>query len=377
MNVLIINLILTTAEKGVITRRKSIADTMISCLARGFVKLGHQVTLLASEDFKPTKPESHEFNIIYFKSLLPCIFKPALLPWPKGLHSYLNKNIKNFDIVVSSEAFSLGTLIASYTCGKKLMVWQEMAYHQKLFHKIPSKLWHNVIALKLLRHNLIIPRSKPAQDFIKKYAQHVSNELVDNPADPQVLYPSHHSTHSMIVVSQLIKRKNVDKIIDIFGRFVNKPKFNDYLLHIIGDGKERDNLLRIIKENHLEQNVLLHGFLPHHELNSYLRSAKALLVKTSMDLNMVTIPEAIVSGTPVVMNTVPTTASFVANNHLGLVDDNWDENTLAKLIEDYDSMHEACIKARDSLTNVGCAKKMIEIFDNFINPHTSPNQNIT
>lgn len=82
-----------------------------------------------------------------------------------------------------------------------------------------------------------------------------------------------------------------------------------------------------------------------------------------MDLNMVSIPESIVSGTPVVMNTMPTSASFVNDNHLGIAKDNWDEHTLIQLISDYESYHEACVKARFGLTNVGCAKKMISIFE--------------
>ena len=48
MKILIINCILTTAEKGVITPKKSIWDCMISTIARGFIELGHEVTLLAA-----------------------------------------------------------------------------------------------------------------------------------------------------------------------------------------------------------------------------------------------------------------------------------------------------------------------------------------
>ena len=54
MKILIINCILSTAEHGIIKTKESISDCMISNFARGFVELGHQVTLLASADFKPT-----------------------------------------------------------------------------------------------------------------------------------------------------------------------------------------------------------------------------------------------------------------------------------------------------------------------------------
>ena len=49
MNILILNLILSTPEKGVIKKRDSISDTMICSFARGFVALGHSVTIVAAE----------------------------------------------------------------------------------------------------------------------------------------------------------------------------------------------------------------------------------------------------------------------------------------------------------------------------------------
>ena len=49
MKILIINCILSTAEHGIIKTKESISDCMISTFARGFIELGHEVTLLASQ----------------------------------------------------------------------------------------------------------------------------------------------------------------------------------------------------------------------------------------------------------------------------------------------------------------------------------------
>ncbi len=362
MNVLIINLILTTAEKGVITRRKSIDDTMICCLARGFVELGHHVTLLASEDFKSTEPENHSFDVVFFKSKFPRLFKPAYLPWPKRLGKYLRDNGNNFDIVISKEVFSIGTLIASRHVKGKLMIWHELALHQRMMHHLPSKIWYNLIMACFMRNELVVPVSRPAQHFIAQYAHNVSEEIVDHPADPKVLYPCEEPEDSMIVVSQLIKRKNIDKIILSFSKFVKKEPYQHYLLHIIGDGEQRQNIEQIIIDNNLSNNVVLHGFMSHRQLASLLRKAKALLFKTSKDNNVVTIPEAIVSGTPIVMNTVPTNASFVKEHGLGIVNDNWNELDLMNLVDNYQLYHQSCLLVRETLTNTGCARKFLDIF---------------
>lgn len=76
---------------------------------------------------------------------------------------------------------------------------------------------------------------------------------------------------------------------------------------------------------------------------------------------MLTTAEAITSGTPIVTNTVPSTASFIATHGLGIVRDDWDENDLIEIINNYDKLHEACLREGKELTNVACARKMIGI----------------
>ena len=92
MNILLLNLILHTPEKGVIPRRQTNHDSMIYNMARGFVANGHSVTLVASEEYRPMLPESNSFNVIYLPSRLPSVFKPSLLPFPVGLYRFLKKN---------------------------------------------------------------------------------------------------------------------------------------------------------------------------------------------------------------------------------------------------------------------------------------------
>ena len=117
MKVLIINCILTTAEHGIIKRKESISDCMISNFARGFIELGHTVTLLASEEFRPTgNDEDLPFEVIYFPSRLPQVFKPSLLPWPKGLRQWLKANAEGYDLVIASESFQVSSLIAARAC---------------------------------------------------------------------------------------------------------------------------------------------------------------------------------------------------------------------------------------------------------------------
>ncbi len=85
MNILVVNLILFTPEKGVIPRMTTIKDTMIHSLCSGLVRIGNKVTLAASEEYRPTSNETYDFDLKFFKSKLPSLFKPSLIPYPAGL----------------------------------------------------------------------------------------------------------------------------------------------------------------------------------------------------------------------------------------------------------------------------------------------------
>ena len=386
--------ILSTAEHGIIKRKESISDCMISNFARGFIELGHQVTLLASAEFMPTgKDEGLPFDVIYFPSQLPRVFKPSLLPWPRGMRQWLKQHAGGYDLVITSEAFQISSLIASRVCPSRLIIWQEMDRHQRLLFKLPSRLWHNTVVRLLMRDVTVVPRSEPAREFIGRYSRRVSDVTVDHGTDARVLHPGEEHDKAFIVVSQLVKRKNVDSIITKFARLVTREEYQDYRLDIIGDGDQASELERQVatlvareeyKDYRLDiigdgdqagelqrqvstlgigNNVTFHGFLSHARLADRLRRALALLVDTSSDLNMVTIAEAITSGTPVVTNTKPSTARFIRENGLGIVRDGWDENDLIQIIAGYDRMHDACVAAGKELTNVACARKMIHVLD--------------
>lgn len=363
MKILIINCILSTAEKGVITPKESIWDCMISTFARGFIELGHSVTLLASSEFKPTDDESLPFEVIYFPSRFPRLFKPDLLPWPKGMHRWLRQHVGAYDLVISSETFQIPSLMAAAICPTKLLIWQEMVRHQRLLFKLPSRIWYNVIVPLFMRDVTVVPRSEPAKQFISQYSRRVSDVIVDHGTDAAVLHPCEEHDKAFIVIARLVPGKNIDRIITKFSRLVADGQYSDYRLDIIGDGDQRQQLESLVEKLGIQQQVNFHGFLTHEQLAAPLRRAIALLVDTSNDLNMLTTAEAITSGTPVVTNTVPSSASFIESRGLGIVRDGWDENDLKQVIAGYDRMHEACVREGKELTNVACARKMISIYN--------------
>lgn len=364
MNILILNFILSTAVDGKIIRRNSNRDTMIYNMARGFVKAGHTVTLLASEEFRPLEEERNDFDVIYFKSHFPRILKPWLLPFPKGLGKYLRSNHHKFDMVLSVESFSIPTLIASVYCKKKTIIWQEMSYHQRLLHNIPSKIWHNIAMPCAINGITTVPQSEAAQKFISRYQKSTTGQCVPHGVNDDIFvpYPENAPERYFIVIAMLIRRKRIDRIIEKFARFIRNSRHSDYKLKIIGEGEELDNLVSLSKQLGIEDNVEFLGFKSHTEFAAIGKRATAFLVDTDRDLNMVSVSESFANGTPVLMNTIPNTSFYATKFNLGIAKDHWDWTDLDEMISRYNEFHQNCIKHRHKFTNVGCGNSLVQLF---------------
>lgn len=366
MKVLVINSILYTADNGIIPTVESIKDTMIYNMCLGFKSLGHNIILATSEDYKPTKNEEYDFPVIFFKSNYKKICKPAMLPYSSELKKYIKQNNKNYDLVISSEVFQFQSLFVARICPNKTIIWQELTEHQNKFHKIPSKIWHNIIAKLCMKNILVVvPRSHQAYNFISQYMPSVSHTIIDHGINVDKFKFSTNKKRQIISSSQLIHRKNVDGIIKIFNKFHQLNGYEDIKLIIAGRGEEEHNLKKLVKDLNLQDSIEFVGFLSQTELNEYIRNSYAFLVNTRKDLNMVSIPESIVSGTPILTNRQPASADYIEKNNLGIVKDNWNENDIKDIIDNNKKYVDNCINYRSKLTSINTAQQFIEIFKSY------------
>lgn len=359
MNILILNSILYTAEKNVIPEVESIKDCMIYDLALGFKQLGHKVTLVAASEYLPKK-RIYDFEVIFIKSDLKKIFLPSVLPLQLGLLPFLLKTRKQYDLIISSEVFAFPSLFAAIISPQKTLIWQEMAAHNKKMKSIPSHIWNGIVAKFLLRKTLIVPRSKAAQKFASKYIQNVSTEIIDHGINLNKFHYSKEKNEQFVVVSQLVNRKNIASIILKFKNFINLEPFSQYKLFIIGRGELELELKTLVNNEGLQSNVEFLGFKTHYELNQIIANSMALLIDTKQDLNMVTIPESIVSGTPIITNLVPLSVQLIRENNLGIAKKVWDENDLKDMVENNVIYVENCIKFRNELSSIKIAQKFID-----------------
>ena len=359
--VLIINPILYTSETNHIPKVKSVKDTMIYTLCLGFLKEGQEVTLIAAEDYRPTREEQYDFPIVWMKTVWHGIFQPRCLPYMPKLRGYLKKHTE-YDYVISSEMFGTWSYTAARVCPHKTIIWHELAKHNNMLHRIPSHIWYGAVAKFMMQAVAVVPRSKAAADFISHYSCKVSDTIIDHGVNVDKMIPAgaEQKKEQFVVVSQLIGRKRIDLTIDRFAEFHDKDH-DEYRLYIIGKGELEEELKEQAERLQLGEAVVFCGHLTHEELLPLVARSKAMLVSTEKDNNMVSVVESIAVGTPVITTTVPYNAYYIEKDMLGIVDDCWDAHTLEQICENQAFYCTNCVKYRDRLSNAACAGQFISV----------------
>lgn len=133
-------------------------------------------------------------------------------------------------------------------------------------------------------------------------------------------------------------------------------------LKIIGDGDERVNLERLVRQLGVERSVTFYGQLDHRTLQRYLGEAKAMLVSTEKDNSMISIVESIASATPVITTSIPLNASYIRLERLGIVKDGWDAAELAQVDKHLDEFVGNCMRYRESMSTDHKVEQFLDIY---------------
>lgn len=357
MKILIANAIPYTSETPRIRRAPSIKDTMIYDLCLAFADAGHDVTLFLCDRFRPLDPETYPFRVVWAPCRWPGLFKPNVLPWCPSIGPLAER--ERFDLVIASEVFQLNSLALVRRCRGNLMVWQELAKHNRLFHEIPSRIWYGVVARLFFSRVPVVARSTQARSFISRYCKNVLDTVIDHGVNLAKFEACREKGRYFVVCSQLIARKRIDRIIEKFHAF--SQRHPDWELRIFGEGDREEELRSQVAALGAESQIKFFGKADHRVLKEQLAKASAMLVYTEKDNNMVSIVESIACGTPVVTTGVPYNAAYIRANALGIVGDSWDENDLEAIVARNSAYVANCLAYRPALSTARKAETFVHL----------------
>jgi len=360
MNVLIVNPIVYTSETKKIKRAASIKDTMIYDLCLAFQKAGHTVTLFAAEPFRPLNEEEYPFSVIWGRCAFQKVCMPHCLPFMPELPKHIKTHKREIDLIISSEVFSLNTLNVVFTANRKLIVWHELAKHNAIMKKIPSRIWYHIVARFFMGKTCVVGRSEEAKSFIGRFCRGTDSRIIDHGVNLDKFQASREKKDYYVVCSQLIQRKRIDGIISKFHDYLQNSG-TDEKLYIIGMGPLMEELQLLTRQLQMEDNVHFLGKLTHEALIPILAHAKAMFVNTEKDNNMISIVESIAVGTPVLTTKVPLNASYIERYRLGIADA-WTAEDIVSIGRNNDFYVEKCMAYRQSLSTEAKVAQFEEIY---------------
>ncbi|ABR56017.1 glycosyl transferase group 1 [Methanococcus aeolicus Nankai-3] len=266
--------------------------------------------------------------------------------------SFMNEAVKtgkklDVDIV---EGYNFITYPVAYNISKKLNIPRVATYHdvwlggewiknlgffgifgEILERYILSKKWDKFIAVSKYTKEKLIKAG------VKEKNIGVVYNGVNLEEYQKIKVPKEKNT--LCYVGRLVKYKKVDDLIKSIN--IIKTDFPDVKLKIIGTGPEKENLGKMIKSLHLENNIEFLGFVEKHEdVLKHVKSSTIFSLPSIVEgFGMVTI-ESVASETPYVNSAIPPTVEITENGKGGLLfePENVDELSLKikMLLEDKD-----------------------------------------
>lgn len=262
-------------------------------------------------DLKPNKQELKQSLkklklITFFKELKKSI---KILKLKKNLMIEVIKNCDS-DVIISTRDIH-NNWLSKYGRDKTLKIGWEHNHHHN------NKRYINKVTKSVLGLDYFVLVSK---DLTKFYSEKLKDKKVKCVYIPNSInfFPQEKAkleTENLISIGRLSHEKGYLDLIDIFKEL--HQKYPDSKLNIIGDGPDRKKIEKKIRDNKLEDYIILHGFQEKEYINKYLEKSSVYIMTSYTESFGLVLLEAFAYG-------VPCVAYSSAEGANEIISDNWD-----------------------------------------------------
>lgn len=341
MKMAFINLITRTPlVHNEVPQVKSNRDNIIVKFAKALQKQGIDLDLFISDAYKPIVKETLDVKIIYVQTLWKFIFWPSRLPFVPTLFAKLRNK---YDIVVCTDVFQWGTVFAvlsksfSFKRKTKVIIWQEISRHQKLFKRLPSLIFYKIILRFFLDKHIskYIPRSEPSKQFLIKQGikKNKITYSISHGFDQSVFFYDSNIKKDNYIFSPsiLIDVKGIDVLLKAFA--IAQEKLNNIKLLIQGEGPNLEEYKALSRRLKIDTKVKFDIVrIDHNEMRIRYNKALVTIIATKRELVNISVLESIACGTPVIISTGADNHIAFLDGRGGMVFNNGDYSALANVI---------------------------------------------
>lgn len=262
-------------------------------------------------DIKPNKQELKQSLkklklITFFKELKKSL---KILKLKKNLMIEAIKNCDS-DVIISTRDIH-NNWLSKYGRDKTLKIGWEHNHHHN------NKRYINKVTKSVLGLDYFVLVSK---DLTKFYSEKLKDKKVKCVYIPNSInfFPQEKAkleTENLISIGRLSHEKGYLDLIDIFKEL--HQKYPDSKLNIIGDGPDRKKIEKKIRDNKLEDYIILHGFQEKEYINKYLEKSSVYIMTSYTESFGLVLLEAFAYG-------IPCVAYSSAEGANEIISDNWD-----------------------------------------------------
>ena len=272
--------------------------------------------------------------------------------------------IKNCDSkYIVSTRYDFSALLSKYGNDNSVKIAQEHHYHNN------NKRYINILKNKYYNIDYLFALTKTLEDDYKKFL--IKNKHTKVVLVPNMLYyiPSKQSKldkKNIITISRLDYGKRNDDIIRAF----SKIKEKDWKLYIIGDGKEFNNLNKLINDLNMNDRIILTGYKNKEEIEEYMLNSSLFLMASETEGLPMVLLEAMSYGIPCIAYEIASGVNdIIDNNKNGYIIKNRNEEEyiekIEKVINDSKLRNELGIEAKNK-ANEFSKEKIVNIWEKIL-----------
>jgi glycosyltransferase involved in cell wall biosynthesis len=127
-----------------------------------------------------------------------------------------------------------------------------------------------------------------------------------------------HDPIRLLFVGRFAKQKNVPLLLNAFKLIIEKKQWN-IELNIVGDGEEKNKIIAQIKEDKLEEKVVLHGALRGEKLYEIYSNSDIFILSSVFESFGIVLIEAMASGLPIIASDILAVRDVIEGGKTGLL----------------------------------------------------------
>lgn len=330
------------------------AATVVLQFANALQSRGHQVQIICakvSEEFRKQNPDLSfkELKIPTSNSFFYWLFFPY---WQLKINKHLNfyKDHILFPHVLPSNWWSW---MFKQTHANTKVVW----YCHEPSAFIHSPIWINALSNKFMKqgakvlnpflkrkdielekqNNTVICNSYFTKEQYERTYKKKACTVIYPPCPIKNVHIEKNKENYVLTVCRLSKFKNVDLLIRTIKTLSND--LPDCKLMIVGDGEEKEQLMKITNDLNLEKQILFLGSKSHEQLIKLYQKAKVTIICSHEETFGLVPVESMICGTPVIAHCSGGPRETIRHGNTGYLYN--DTTELAAFIKEIFKMEES------------------------------------